>query len=65
MCEFPVRKIKLHLRGFSAPFLVNISGRTYPGVLELAYIGVLEASAVRIKGSTPFAWTKRFLKFFA
>lgn len=30
---------------------------SYPGVLELAYIGVLEASAARIKGSTPFAWT--------
>ena len=30
-----------------------------PGVLELGYIAVLEAAAERIKGSTPFAWTKK------
>ena len=40
----------------------DINKSYYPDVLELGYIEVLEASAERIKGSTPFVRTKRKIR---
>ena len=46
-------------RGFSVPFLVNISGRTYGELAELVDALDLGSSAARRKGSSPLFPTNR------
>ena len=50
-------------RGFSVPFLVNISGRIYGELAELVDALDLGSSTARRKGSSPLFPT-RFLRLF-